>query len=289
MIIVNLKGGLGNQLFQYALGKHLSVKLNTPLALDVSGFAADPLRNYRLDSFNINAQLVSPVTNSFQQKLINRFRSPKNPLNRFFQRKHLMVRENGFPFQENILNSPDHSYLDGYWQTEKYFLPIEQIIRQELTLAQPLPPHLQELKARIHNTNSVSLHVRRGDYANNPVTTAYHGLYSAEWYANAAAQIQQAIPEAHFYVFSDDYEWVTNNIKLTGPCTFIKPSPDGQEAQDLYVMSQCKHNIIANSSFSWWAAWLNANPGKKVIAPSKWFVGDHSDTRDLIPESWQQM
>jgi hypothetical protein len=289
MIIVNLKGGLGNQIFQYAVGRHLSIKLNVPLALDVSGFATDPLRNYRLDSFNIKAELVSPVTNSLQQKLINRFRSPKNPLNRLFQRKHQMVRENGFPFQENILNSPDNSYLDGYWQSEKYFLPIQEMIRQDLTLVQPLPPHLQELVKQIHNTNSISLHVRRGDYASNPVTTAYHGLYSTEWYANAAAQMQKDVSDAHFFIFSDDYEWVRSNIKLDGPCTFVQPSPDGQEAQDLYVMSQCKHNIIANSSFSWWAAWLNAHSNKKVIAPARWFVGDHSDTKDLIPQGWTRI
>lgn len=289
MIIANLKGGLGNQLFQYALGRHLSVKLNTPLALDVSGFASDPLRNYRLDSFHINAELVSPATNSLQQKMINRFRSPRNPFNRFFQHKYPTIRENGFPFQENILTSPNDTYLDGYWQSEKYFKPIENIIRQDLTLAQNLSPTLKSLEEKILNSNSVSLHVRRGDYASNPVTTAYHGLHTAEWYAKAAIQMQRDIPNVHFFIFSDDYEWVTNNIKLNAPCTFVKPSPDGQEAHDLIVMSKCKHNIIANSSFSWWAAWLNANTSKKVIAPARWFAGDHSDTKDLIPEDWNRL
>ena len=286
MIVMNLMGGLGNQLFQYALGRHLSIKLNRPLALDISGFAADPLRNYRLDSFKITAQLVSPRTSSPQEKILDRFRDPKNPLNRFFQQKYSIIRENGFPYQAEILNSPDHSYLDGYWQTEKYFKSIEEIIRTDLTLTQDLPPHLQSVAKQIQDTNSVSIHVRRGDYASNPTTTAYHGLYSVEWYMNAIDHLQASISAAHFFIFSDDYEWVTANLKLSGPFTFIKPSPDGQEAQDLFLMSLCKHNITANSSFSWWAAWLNRNSHKKVIAPSRWFVGGHSDTKDLLPQGW---
>lgn len=289
MIVINIKGGLGNQLFQYALGRHLALIHNTSLALDVRGFQFDPLRSFRLNAFNISAEIVSPGQNVFQEKILRRLRSPKNPFNRFFQEKLITIRENGFPFEKEILNSPDNIFLDGYWQSEKYFQEIASVIRSDLTLVEQLPPHLDQLRNQICNTTSVSLHVRRGDYASDPTTTAFHGLYSPGWYAKAAEEIKKSVSNPHFFIFSDDYEWVKGNLNLNSPCTFIKPSPDGKEAQDLYLMSQCEHNIIANSSFSWWAAWLNNNPEKKVIAPARWFMGGNLDTRDLLPDSWIRM
>ena len=289
MIVMNLKGGLGNQLFQYALGRHLASIHNTTLALDVSGFESDPLRNYRLDSFNISATVLPPKTNSFAKRVVNKLLSEKNPIHRFFHQELPLIRENGFEFQPNILQTPDNVFLDGYWQTEQYFKPIAHLIRQDLTLAQPLPTQLQAIEKQIRSSSSIAVHVRRGDYASNPVTTAYHGLYPMDWYVKAAQEMEKDLSDVHYFVFSDDYEWVKNNLKLDAPCTFIKPSPDGKEAQDLYLMSCCKHNITANSSYSWWAAWLNANPNKKVIAPAVWFMGADSNTKDLIPANWLRM
>jgi hypothetical protein len=286
MIVMNLKGGLGNQLFQYALGRHLASIHNTTLALDTSSFETDPLRNYRLDSFNISATVLPPKNNSFFSRLINKFISEKNPIHRFFNKPLLIIRENGFEFQPNILQSPNNSYLDGYWQSERYFNSIATIIRSELTLSEPLPSQLKEIEDQIRNLNSVAIHVRRGDYASNPHTTAFHGLYPIDWYLNAAKEMQESLGDVHYFIFSDDYDWVKENLKLNAPCTYIQPSPDGKEAQDLYLMSRCKHNITANSSYSWWAAWLNGNPNKKVIAPAKWFMGADLNTKDLIPESW---
>lgn len=289
MIVMNLKGGLGNQLFQYALGRHLASIHNTTLALDVSSFESDPLRNYRLDSFNISASVLPTKKNSFAKRVVNKFLSEKNPIHRFFHQELPLVRENGFEFQANILQSPDNIFLDGYWQTEQYFKPIANVIRQDLTLAQPLPAELKASEEQIRSSNSIAVHVRRGDYASNPVTTAYHGLYPMDWYVKAAQEMEKELRDVHYFVFSDDYEWVKENLKLDAPCTFIKPSPDGKEAQDLYLMSCCKHNITANSSYSWWAAWLNANPNKKVIAPAVWFMGANSNTKDLIPANWLRM
>lgn len=289
MIVMNLKGGLGNQLFQYALGRHLASIHNTTLALDVSSFESDPLRNYRLDSFNISAAVLPPKTNSFAKRVANKFLSEKNPIYRFFHKELPLVRENGFEFQANILQSPDNVFLDGYWQTEQYFKPIADVIRQDLTLAQPLSAELKAIEEQIRSSNSIAVHVRRGDYASNPVTTAYHGLYPMDWYIKAAQVMEKDLSNAHYFVFSDDHEWVKENLKLDAPCTFIKPSPDGKEAQDLYLMSCCKHNITANSSYSWWAAWLNANPNKKVIAPAVWFMGANSNTKDLVPNNWLRM
>lgn len=289
MIVINIKGGLGNQLFQYALGRHLALINNTSLVLDVRGFQFDPLRSFRLDAFNISAEIMSPSQNAFKEKILRRLRSPKNPFNSLFQEKLITIRENGFPFKKEILNSPDNTFLDGYWQSEKYFQEISSVIRSDLTLVEQLPPYLDQLRNQICSTTSISIHVRRGDYANDPATAAFHGLYSPGWYVNAAEEIKKSVSNPHFFIFSDDYEWVKRNLKLNSPCTFIEPSPDGKEAQDLYLMSQCEHNIIANSSYSWWAAWLNKNPGKKVIAPERWFMGGNLDTRDLLPNSWIRM
>ena len=177
--------------------------------------------------------------------------------------------------------------MNGYWQSEKYFGAIQTQLREDLRLSQALSDLQQSLANKInHNPFAVSLHVRRGDYVADPTTTAFHGLCSLEWYARAAELILTKEPQAQFYIFSDDYKWVKENLTISAPIHFIEPSPDGQEAIDMHLMSLCKHNIIANSSFSWWGAWLNNNPQKIVIAPSRWFATDLHNTIDLIPSEW---
>lgn len=287
MIIARLKGGLGNQLFQYAMGRVLARKHGTELILDTRGFSQDPLRNYRLDSFQIQAY-PSKHFWFFPENRIGR------RLNIFLQRFRkltsqplTLIRETQFSFNPADLLAPDHSYVDGYWQSEKYFASIRAQLLQDLCLAIPLSSSQADLAQAIQNDkDAVGLHVRRGDYVADPTTTAFHGLCSLDWYQQAAGLVCEQVPNANFYVFSDDYEWVKNNLKLAAPIRFIEPSPDGQEAIDLHLMSLCRHNIIANSSFSWWGAWLNNNPNKIVIAPQRWFAAGHQDTSDLIPEKW---
>lgn len=287
MIIVRLKGGLGNQLFQYAIGRVLALHHQTNLILDTAEFARDPLRNYRLDSFQVDAK----ASNQFWFFPENRIGRSLNLMLQAYRkitsRTITLVRETRFSFDSKILLASNYSYLDGYWQSEQYFAPISEQLRQDLCLAIPLSQTQQELAKKISEDKySVALHVRRGDYVADPATTAFHGLCSLDWYERAVAQIIKQVPNAHFYVFSDDYDWVKDNLKLPAPMHLVKPSPDGQEAIDLYLMSLCQHNIIANSSFSWWGAWLNANPNKIVVAPQRWFAAGHQDTADLIPEKW---
>ena len=282
---MHLKGGLGNQLFQYALGRHLSLIHNSPLLLDIMSFDSDKLRNYRLDAFNICAHIAPPrYINTFLRRLIAKIQF-RNPF-KYYCASETFIIENGFAFQPEILNCPEDTYLDGYWQSHRYFDAIAPIIRSDLTLKDPLSKYLSILKSEISSTNSVSIHVRRGDYANNPVTTNYHGLCSLDWYQQAFGKMQSLVKNAKYFVFSDDPDWVTANLKLNAPTAYILPSADGKEAHDLYLMSQCKHNIIANSSFSWWAAWLNPNTQKNIIAPKIWFSGADHDTKDLIPNDW---
>jgi len=287
MIIVRLKGGLGNQLFQYALGRHLAVKRQTDLILDSTSFQKDQLRTYRLNSFQIKAK----PSNRFWFFTDSRIGRRLNPLlekvRALISQSITVVEEKSFEFDPRILDAPNFAYLNGYWQSEQYFSSIQVQLREDLQLTQALSHKQQVLADQITgNPFAVSLHVRRGDYVADPTTTAFHGLCPLEWYDQATSFILAKEPHAQFYVFSDDYKWVKDNLKLAAPMNFIEASPDGQEAIDMHLMSLCKHNIIANSSFSWWGAWLNNNPQKIVIAPRRWFTSDHQNTVDLIPAQW---
>lgn len=287
MIIARLKGGLGNQLFQYALGRHLAIKHQTELILDTTSFEKDHLRTYRLNSFQIKAK----PSDRFWFFPDNRIGRRLNPLlekvRALISQSITVVQEASFVFDPHILNTPNFAYLNGYWQSEKYFTAIQTQLREDLKLSQKLTELQQSLANQIaNNPFAVSLHVRRGDYVADPTTTAFHGLCSLEWYAQAVQYMLSKERQAQFYIFSDDYEWVKENLSIAAPMHLIHPSPDGQEAVDMYLMSLCKHNIIANSSFSWWGAWLNPDPKKMVIAPKRWFATDHHNTVDLIPSEW---
>ena len=286
MIVMRLKGGLGNQLFQYALGRYLSYSKNTTLSLDTSSYHIDRLRVYRLDCFEITASASDRLPFFATDGRLKHFNTILQTLKGLFSQPFQIIKESAFPFDASVLACSDQAYLDGFWQSEQYFAPIADLIRHDLRLKNPLPPALQALADQIQATNAIAVHVRRGDYVSNPITTAYHGVCSVDWYENAAKLMLQRVDNPTFFVFSDDYVWVRENIAFDAPTVFIPPSPDGQECNDLHVMSLCQHHIIANSSFSWWGAWLNANPHKIVIAPQQWFAAGKHDTKDLIPPSW---
>lgn len=286
MIVMRLKGGLGNQMFQYALGRRLSLDHQTPLMLETSSYKEDRLRVYRLDTFQIDAKASDrlpffPTT------------GPKRRINTLLQffrklvgRPFDIYKEKGFDFDPEVLQCSANAFFDGFWQSEKYFLPIRKTLLTDFLPSQPLSGELALIAQQIDCCPAVSIHVRRGDYVSDPTTTAYHGVCSKEWYEEAARYMKAHVPNLHFFVFSDDYEWAKNNLAFDTPTTFVKPSPDGLECHDLYAMSLCQHNVIANSSFSWWGAWLNQNPDKIVIAPKRWFVAGPQRTDDLIPNSW---
>jgi hypothetical protein len=206
-----------------------------------------------------------------------------------FSKPFQIIKERAFSFDASVLNCSDQAYLDGFWQSEKYFSPIASIIREDFRLKTPITSQLQTITKEIAATESVSIHVRRGDYISNPTTASYHGSCSIQWYQEAAKLMEEKLIKPTFFVFSDDYEWAKENLRFNSTTFFIPPSPDGQECNDLHTMSLCKHNIIANSSFSWWGAWLNANPQKTVIAPKNWFIAGPKNTNDLIPSSWQRL
>lgn len=292
MIIVKLTGGLGNQMFQYAAGRCLAHKYGTTLKLDIQSFKDYTFRNYCLNQFKIFEDFVTSkdlanVKFPWDGILI---RFNKHVIRSFFHLQSIeYIKEEGFSFQKNALNFRDNVYLDGYWQSEKYFCDIENIIRKEFNIVNPLSSISKEIADQIKDCESISIHVRRGDYVSNPLVNNVHGTCGMEYYCRAINMLLEKIENPHFFVFSDDPEWACSNIKPDAPTTYVGHSNSSKDYEDMYLMSICRHNIIANSSFSWWGAWLNKNPEKIVIAPQKWFNSEDSNTRDLIPDKWYKV
>lgn len=281
MIIVRIQGGLGNQLFQYAAARCLAERLGTVCKLDTSSLHTKQLRQLDLDKFSAGIQ----VANKKEIRQFSFFPALYRHSPAFFSMLGKNIyREPHYHFDEKFFNLKDPVYLDGYFQSEQYFKPIESIIRTAYTINPSLTAHLNFKKEELLNRESISVHIRRGDYTQKKLLKV-HGLQPASYYNHAIKTMAEKIHQPFFYFFSDDIEWVKTNIELNYPHEFV--SGITQSAiEDFFLMSQCRHNIIANSSFSWWAAWLNANTNKQVIAPAKWFNQSANDTKDLIPAGW---
>lgn len=289
MIVVRLIGGLGNQMFQYAFARALSLKRQTELKLDLASYGEDTPRSFSLDCFNIKAsfasleeikKLVFTPTPLFI-RIVRKIKG-KPPMRESSQ----IYRERHYHFDPQALGILGDSYLIGYWQSEKYFYQIEDIIRRDFTFKSKMSKKNQLLAKRIQETDSVSIHVRRADYVTNKVYRDYFKLCGIEYYFLAITKMINKVHHPCFYVFSDDLDWVKNNIQSEFPITYIDHNRGNQDYEDMRLMSLCKHHIIANSSFSWWGAWLNMHPDKIVIAPKKWFNDPSINTKDLIPSSW---
>lgn len=286
MILVKVIGGLGNQLFQYAFGRSMGRLHGTEVKFDITGFESYEPHSYGLKYFNISENLAT-------EKEIARFKKyQRKPgkiwflYNRLIADDSKYVQEKKFNFDPGVLAVEGDAYFDGYWQTEKYFKAVKAELRKEFTLKNPLSLHSKDIENEIAKTNAVSIHVRRGNLVTNPVYTVFHGFCSLEYYQDAIANIAKRVSSPHFFVFSDDYEWAIENLKSSHyPFTYVK-NEDEKNYEDLILMSRCKHHIIANSSFSWWGAWLNPNEDKVVIAPKKWFNTLKMDIRDIVPNAW---
>lgn len=282
MIIVKIIGGLGNQMFQYSVGKCLAHLNDTHLKLDVSAFDEYRLRNFDLRHLGVNPdfatkeEIAALLPSHNFEKALQYF----EPL-----KKRTVYREKYFHFDENVLKLGTHVYLKGYFQSEKYFRPIENTIRNEFIFSADLIKKMSDLSSKINSGNSVSVHFRRGDISADAESLDYHGVIPESYYRAAFEIVKSKIANPVFYFFSDDINWVKKNFTIPGT-EFVSELMTKNHIEDLYLMSQCRHNIIANSSFSWWGAWLNDNPDKIVIAPEKWFNKGPKDTQDLIPAGW---
>lgn len=297
MVISYLQGGLGNQLFQYAIGRQLAIKQSSELKLDLSWFS-DPTkrtgitpRAFRLGNFQIHAVEATPDE-------IARLR-PRNVVRRAVKRLQRTIapydwnswlhEQRWFAFDERVLAVRRDVYLSGYWQNEAYFRDCADLLRQDIVPMHPLHADSETLLSRISKTDSVAIHVRRGDYVEADPAPWAHSVCGPAYYHACIERIRQRVRKPHFFVFSDEPKWVKENIDIPYPIEFVTHNGQERDYEDLWLMKSCRHQIISNSTFSWWAAWLNLNATKIVLAPRKWFNGDLYDTSKLLPTSWEQL
>lgn len=288
MVIVQITGGLGNQLFQYAAARRLSILHRTTLKLDITSFEDYDWHAYSLKPFRIQETLATPqeiqrVKGTSRKGLVSSLNRRLNP----YYRSPIFGESFFRPYDPTILETPKNIYLAGFWQSEKYFADIQDVIRREFTIKYEVDSRSQAIAKMIASTQSISLHVRRGNYVSNSQVNSVHGTCSIEYYQECVKRIRQTVTSPHFFVFSDDLNWVRANLYLDYPTTFVVHNDASRDYEDLRLMSQCKHHILANSTFSWWGAWLGNSPKSQVIAPCRWFNTPDIDTRDLIPSEWQ--
>lgn len=288
MIITKLQGGLGNQMFQVAIAFAFAKYYNTNFKLDLSFLENNnkttevfTARDYELGVFSYNFKFAD-----------------KNDIEIFYPKNKNILKKIILKIKKIILKSriitdnwdtrffskkiTKYTYFDGYWQSENYFKKYRNDIL-DLFKFPELSSEFANIKQEIINANSVSIHFRRGDYVKNEHIKSVHGICDFKYYQKASDFIYKKQKNIKFFLFSDEPDWVKNNFKSNINYTVINT---GHSITDMMLMSLCKHNIIANSSFSWWGAWLNQNPDKIVIAPKKWFADNKRNTIDLIPNSW---
>jgi hypothetical protein len=287
MIISRIHGGLGNQLFQYAVAKSLSLKFGLPFKLDLSPMHNQSLRNFDLEEFALDLSIASPNdlkrTIPFNNNLIIR-------INRYLQRIGMNVfntiyfEKELFKFQDIELNNPS-IYLYGYWQSYKYFDDFRSEIFSNLELKEGLDEKNLRVKSAMQETSSISLHIRRGDYVKNLKTLAVHGVLGIEYYHNAINALNDCVESPEYFIFSDDLQWARDHLSRDANFNYIDINAEGKAVHDFELMRHSKHNIIANSTFSWWPAYLNNYANKKVIAPKRW-LNQNKVFHDLLPSEW---
>lgn len=294
MIIVKLVGGLANQMFPYATARRLAHRWNAELKLDVRLFAPEVQRrlqfprHYALGAFNISGQIATDdeIAGFAAVRKRSRFAAIKDFIGLPPRPERVYYKERHFHFDPRVLKLPDNVYLDGNWVCEKYFADIEDILRKEFTFKEEPAGRNRELLREVSGVDSVSIHIRRGDYAAIKKIQDVHGVCEIGYYQECVRMIAGRIRAPHFYIFSDEPEWAKQNLRIGYPSVYVDHNSPEQGHEDLRIMSNCRHNIVANSGFSWWAAWLNPNPGKIIFAPRRWVRTTKYDTRDLVPGGW---
>lgn len=301
MIIIRISGGLGNQMFQYALGRALAIKNNTDLFLDLSGLVTKPgeaPRHFSLDIFNTKYKVATKddfvalgIANPAGQTLplrakryIKRAVESLLPLE-----KRKVIIEPRFSFVPEIARLSDNHYLSGVWQSEKYFKSVEKELRNDFTFKEKITGDFANIAKMIQNSDSVCINVRRADYVTDPKIRSKLGFVGKKYYENAVSFMQKRSSDARFFVFSDDMDWCKENLDFIPNVFFVSHEHAGKSFGNyLQLMSLSRHYIIPNSTFAWWAVWLNVNPGKIVTAPKKWFASDLDDS-DLVQSDWIRM
>ena len=280
MIIIKIKGGLGNQLFQYALGRAVALHHKSPLKLDLTIFKTYELHKYLLDQFAIQADMAT-------ENEISELKGGNNLLFSALRKARVVKRKSYFKekrssyFDASVFKNDD-VYFDGYWQNELYFSGIRELLLQELVSISSISDAGCGYLECINKSNSISLHVRRGNYLNLKNVN----VLDVEYYMKAVDYLRTGIENPTFFIFSDDLEWCKKSLGFLNNCIFVDRTKT--EIDDLKLMSFCQHNIIANSSFSWWGAWLNQNSKKTVIAPKDWLLNDPGSS-NVILSDWVKL
>jgi hypothetical protein len=288
-ILIKVIGGLGNQMFQFAMGRAVATKTGAKLLLDITDF-----ENYEFHSYSLNHLSIQETYATKQE--IRPFKKHQRrmgkvwiPYNILFANDKRYIKEKSYTFDAQAAAAKPPCYLDGYWQTEKYFTDIKETLHKEFAIKTPLSDFTKGASERIVAApEPVSLHIRRGDFANNPSVSKYHGTCSPEYYDAAIQYINERISSPQYFVFSDDIEWAKTHVQTGHPTEFIGQGAD-RNYEDLELMRLCKHHILSNSTFGWWGAWLSRPEERKsiTVAPKKWFAKD-LDLSDLMPPSWIQ-
>lgn len=294
MIVSRMDGGLGNQMFQYALASILAQKNKDVVLLDVSFFEqiekrlGHTPRKFELGVFT-NFYTFASIADILFFKQLSFFNKVKRELGFHYPK---MYREPSFGYDENALMLRSPVYISGFFQSYKYYVGYENLIRTLFTFPVALDEINENLLATIKRGQSISVHIRRGDYVQDEITKQYHGNCSLDYYLKALSLLTEKSQDCTLFFFSDDCDWVKEKFgDLPFAKQFITHNIGKNSWKDMLLMSSCQHNIIANSSFSWWAAWLNVHPDKKVVAPKKWFAlsEEKLNTSDLIPPEWMRL
>lgn len=278
MVVVRLQGGLGNQMFQYAAAYSLAKRHGQKPLIDTSWYReADQSDGVGVREYELSPLLIDE--RFYKRNLLTRIINELQPPAVYTD------EDEPYVYDRKFRKLPRNTVLFGYFQNEKYFLHDREDILQIFTMKDtPSEQNATLLRQITQSDRSVSVHVRRGDYVSSQKHNAMHGTKSIDYYRTATSCIEEKIKKPELYVFSDDPEWCKKNLKLKHAVVYVDHNTYGGD--DMRLMRACRHNIIANSSFSWWGAWLNENPNKLVVAPKKWLQSGAYDTSDLIPRQW---
>lgn len=287
MIIVQLKGGLGNQMFQYAMGLSLAQLRSTELKLDISYFENYEWHSYGLHNFNIKAQLASKEEVERLKK--GRPFSFERFINDYLFKLPTSLIERDLRYSPEYFITYKDCFLNGYWQSQNYFVHIRDIILDEFTIRHFPAGNNQTLLDKILTTeNTVSVHLRRGNFVTVEQVNKIHGVISVDYYEQAMDWMISQVSNPLFVIFSDEIEWARENLPNKYRMLFVDENNAERDYEDLRLMNACKNHIIANSTFSWWGAWLNQNPNKIVVAPKRWFADPewNRQIEGIVPEGW---
>jgi hypothetical protein len=285
MVIVKINHGLGNQLFQYATGRSLARQLGTRLILDTSAYSSSSFRQYKLNHFGISQPTLNSLARFAIRKLRRRALAPIRLLAQNFGIIRL-VKDKERGFDKTLPDQGKNLHLEGFWQSERYFADLRETLLTELTLPAPTQPEARRMWARMNEEISVCVHIRRGDYVSTKHGQTHWVTCGLEYYAAAMAYLGERVAGAKYYFFSDDPVWVQANFTPATNRVFVTSPTARSDIEDFSLMMNCRHFIIANSTFSWWAAWLGKQPDKLVIAPRNWYRSQRFTDKDLMPEHW---